>query len=189
MQCHATQGDDSGEAEERARQKATLRKEKLDEDLDIVTSDDNRAKQVLKLEDIAFQSGGHLMANKTCKLPVGDALMYFKKKERRKRKMKNIAFFSHLYDALPPFKHSHLHFPSQNSKRIQHKGYEEILIPGLKPKPFDKNEALVKITSLPPWAQPAFAVCVCVCVCVFVSLKRVERERERDRERVCVYVF
>uniref|UniRef100_A0A803P6U2 RNA helicase n=1 Tax=Cannabis sativa TaxID=3483 RepID=A0A803P6U2_CANSA len=36
------------------------------------------------------------------------------------------------------------------------KGYEEIHVPALKPKPFDPEEKLIKISSMPEWAQPAF---------------------------------
>ena len=35
-------------------------------------------------------------------------------------------------------------------------GYEEVHVPALKAKPFESNEALVPIGSLPKWAQPAF---------------------------------
>ena len=69
---------------------------------------------VLDLEALAFEQGGHLMANKKCALPAG-------------------------------------------SVRTQRKGYEEVHIPALKPKPFLEGEALVPIDSLPEWAQPAFA--------------------------------
>ena len=36
------------------------------------------------------------------------------------------------------------------------KGYEEIHIPALKPKPIDPDEKLVRISEIPEWAQPAF---------------------------------
>ncbi|PKI68193.1 hypothetical protein CRG98_011392 [Punica granatum] len=42
------------------------------------------------------------------------------------------------------------------SFKHQSKGYEEIHVPALKPKPFDPNEGLVKISSMPDWAQSAF---------------------------------
>lgn len=35
-------------------------------------------------------------------------------------------------------------------------GFEEIHVPALKPKPFAKNEKLVKIKDLPSWMHPAF---------------------------------
>ncbi|XP_041017696.1 DExH-box ATP-dependent RNA helicase DExH12 [Juglans microcarpa x Juglans regia] len=42
------------------------------------------------------------------------------------------------------------------SYRHSSKGYEEIHVPALKPKPFDPKEKLVKISDMPDWAQPAF---------------------------------
>lgn len=42
------------------------------------------------------------------------------------------------------------------SYRKQRKGYEEVHVPALKPKPFDDNEVLVQIDRLPKFAQPAF---------------------------------
>ena len=42
------------------------------------------------------------------------------------------------------------------SFRKQKKGYEEVHVPALKPKPFAENEKLVTIESLPGYAQPAF---------------------------------
>lgn len=44
----------------------------------------------------------------------------------------------------------------QGSYRTVHKGYEEVHVPALKPKPFADGEALVEISSLPEWAQPGF---------------------------------
>jgi hypothetical protein len=35
-------------------------------------------------------------------------------------------------------------------------GFEEIHVPALKPKPFAKNERIVKIKELPAWMHPAF---------------------------------
>ncbi|BFY98347.1 hypothetical protein BsWGS_01387 [Bradybaena similaris] len=43
------------------------------------------------------------------------------------------------------------------SYRKQRKGYEEVHVPALKPKPFDNNETLVSIDQLPKYAQPAFS--------------------------------
>ena len=43
------------------------------------------------------------------------------------------------------------------SFRSAKKGYEEVHVPALKPMPFGDDEALVQITDLPEWAQPAFA--------------------------------
>ncbi|GAV65809.1 DEAD domain-containing protein/Helicase_C domain-containing protein/Sec63 domain-containing protein [Cephalotus follicularis] len=71
-------------------------------------------RQLLDLDDLAFEQGGLLMANKKCDLPQG-------------------------------------------SFRHQSKGYEEVHVPALKPKPFDPNEKLVNISDMPEWAQPAFA--------------------------------
>ncbi|KAK7243952.1 hypothetical protein RIF29_38767 [Crotalaria pallida] len=42
------------------------------------------------------------------------------------------------------------------SYRNLSKGYEEIHVPALKAKPLDANEKLIKIASMPDWAQPAF---------------------------------
>ncbi|XP_033632749.1 U5 small nuclear ribonucleoprotein 200 kDa helicase-like [Asterias rubens] len=42
------------------------------------------------------------------------------------------------------------------SFRKQRKGYEEVHVPALKPKPFDDAESLVPIERLPKYAQPAF---------------------------------
>lgn len=42
------------------------------------------------------------------------------------------------------------------SFRKQRKGYEEVHVPALKPKPFDKDEKLVAIENLPKYVQPAF---------------------------------
>ncbi|EFN58670.1 hypothetical protein CHLNCDRAFT_140958 [Chlorella variabilis] len=44
----------------------------------------------------------------------------------------------------------------QGSYRTVHKGYEEVHVPALKPKPFADGETLVDISSLPEWAQPGF---------------------------------
>lgn len=44
----------------------------------------------------------------------------------------------------------------QGSYRTVHKGYEEVHVPALKPKPFADGESLVEIGSLPEWAQPGF---------------------------------
>ncbi|KAG8632236.1 DExH-box ATP-dependent RNA helicase DExH12 [Manihot esculenta] len=42
------------------------------------------------------------------------------------------------------------------SYRHQSKGYEEVHVPALKPKPIAPDEKLVKISDMPDWAQPAF---------------------------------
>lgn len=42
------------------------------------------------------------------------------------------------------------------SLRRTHKGYEEIHVPALKPRPFAEDEKLIPIDTLPTWAQPAF---------------------------------
>ena len=42
------------------------------------------------------------------------------------------------------------------SYRKQRKGYEEVHVPALKPKPFDNDENLVSIDRLPKYAQHAF---------------------------------
>lgn len=44
----------------------------------------------------------------------------------------------------------------KNSYRSAFKGYEEVHVPALKPKPFGKDEQLKQIADLPDWAQPAF---------------------------------
>ncbi|XP_070055782.1 DExH-box ATP-dependent RNA helicase DExH12-like [Nicotiana tomentosiformis] len=43
------------------------------------------------------------------------------------------------------------------SYRNHRKGYEEVHVPALKPKPLTPGEELVKISSIPVWAQPAFS--------------------------------
>jgi pre-mRNA-splicing helicase BRR2 len=40
--------------------------------------------------------------------------------------------------------------------RTTHKGYEEVHVPALKPKPLKDGEALRAIDQLPDWVQPAF---------------------------------
>ncbi|KAJ3695012.1 hypothetical protein LUZ60_000389 [Juncus effusus] len=42
------------------------------------------------------------------------------------------------------------------SYRSNQKGYEEVHVPHLKPKPFKPGEEMVKISDLPAWARPAF---------------------------------
>ncbi|XP_063632307.1 U5 small nuclear ribonucleoprotein 200 kDa helicase [Cydia splendana] len=42
------------------------------------------------------------------------------------------------------------------SFRKQRKGYEEVHVPALKPKPFDEGETLLPVESLPKYVQPAF---------------------------------
>ncbi|ESN94050.1 hypothetical protein HELRODRAFT_102998 [Helobdella robusta] len=44
----------------------------------------------------------------------------------------------------------------EGSFRKQKKGYEEVHLPALKPKPFEDGESLVPIEKLPKYAQPAF---------------------------------
>uniref|UniRef100_A0A803P6N5 Uncharacterized protein n=1 Tax=Cannabis sativa TaxID=3483 RepID=A0A803P6N5_CANSA len=39
---------------------------------------------------------------------------------------------------------------------VTSKGMKKIHVPALKPKPFDPEEKLIKISSMPEWAQPAF---------------------------------
>eukprot|EP00052_Salpingoeca_macrocollata_P008148 m.64806 g.64806 ORF g.64806 m.64806 type:complete len:2134 (+) comp16452_c0_seq1:64-6465(+) len=106
------EGESDLSAEEEKARKATLRQEKLDAELES-TGEALHTREVLRLEDIAFQQGGHLMANKQCALPPG-------------------AF------------------------RNTRKGYEEVVIPPLKPEPFEKNEKLVRIEELPEYAHAAF---------------------------------
>jgi pre-mRNA-splicing helicase BRR2 len=50
-------------------------------------------------------------------------------------------------------KHALLVAPGRTTK----KGYEEVHVPALKPKPFADNEKLVNISELPDWSQSAFA--------------------------------
>ncbi|KAF0300038.1 putative U5 small nuclear ribonucleoprotein helicase [Amphibalanus amphitrite] len=47
------------------------------------------------------------------------------------------------------------HLPD-GSFRKQRKGYEEVHVPALKPKPFEPNEQLVPIRDIPKYSQPAF---------------------------------
>ncbi|KAL7257965.1 hypothetical protein ACSBR1_004148 [Camellia fascicularis] len=42
------------------------------------------------------------------------------------------------------------------SYRNHKKGYEEVHVPALKPKPLASGEELIKISDMPDWAQPAF---------------------------------
>ncbi|XAR59953.1 RNA helicase [Bertholletia excelsa] len=42
------------------------------------------------------------------------------------------------------------------SYRNHKKGYEEVHVPALKPKPLASGEELIKISDMPEWAQPAF---------------------------------
>lgn len=44
----------------------------------------------------------------------------------------------------------------EGSERISKKGYDLVMVPALKPKPFAQNEKLVQISELPDWAQQAF---------------------------------
>ncbi len=44
----------------------------------------------------------------------------------------------------------------EGSFRKQHKGYEEVVVPAYKPRPFEAGEKLVAITELPEWSRPAF---------------------------------
>lgn len=108
------EGEGDTKAEEEKAHKAAVRAGKLDEDVDMADAEEaRRPKQMLRLEEIAFTQGGHLMANKRCNLPEG-------------------AF------------------------RKQQKGFEEVVIPPLKSKPFEGDERLLPIKELPEWAQPAF---------------------------------
>ncbi|KAE9585074.1 hypothetical protein Lal_00017983 [Lupinus albus] len=70
-------------------------------------------RQMLDLDNLAFQQGSFFMAKKKCDLPNG-------------------------------------------SYRNLSKGYEEIHVPALKAKPLGDDEKLIKIASMPDWAQPAF---------------------------------
>ncbi|KAK9818381.1 hypothetical protein WJX72_011703 [[Myrmecia] bisecta] len=45
----------------------------------------------------------------------------------------------------------------RGSYRTAYKGYEEVHVPALQPKPFGDDEKLRPIAELPEWAQPAFA--------------------------------
>lgn len=74
---------------------------------------ENGERKLLDLESIAFEDGGHLIANKMCRLPLG-------------------------------------------SYRSFGEGYEGVHVPPLKPKPLAPDEMLVKISTMPSWAQPAF---------------------------------
>ncbi|XP_019626472.1 PREDICTED: U5 small nuclear ribonucleoprotein 200 kDa helicase-like [Branchiostoma belcheri] len=114
----ALQEEEKGDLvqEERAR-RAAARQTRVEGELEAMQVDDipetMRPSQVLDLEDLIFNQGSHLMANKRCQLPDG-------------------------------------------SYRKQRKGYEEVHVPALKPKPFASDESLVSIDRLPKYAQPAF---------------------------------
>eukprot|EP00887_Chlorella_sp_A99_P002917 scaffold6.g2917.t1 len=45
----------------------------------------------------------------------------------------------------------------QGSYRTVHKGFEEVHVPALKPKPFGDGEHLKEVTELPEWAQAGFS--------------------------------
>ncbi|XP_066277510.1 U5 small nuclear ribonucleoprotein 200 kDa helicase-like [Branchiostoma lanceolatum] len=115
---HALQEEEKGDLvqEERAR-RAAARQTRVEGELEAMQVDDiaeaMRPSQMLDLEDLIFNQGSHLMANKRCQLPDG-------------------------------------------SYRKQRKGYEEVHVPALKPKPFGSDESLVSIDRLPKYAQPAF---------------------------------
>jgi pre-mRNA-splicing helicase BRR2 len=47
-------------------------------------------------------------------------------------------------------------FCFEGSFRQSKKGYEEVHVPAQKQPPFEENEHLIPISSLPDWAQPAF---------------------------------
>eukprot|EP00124_Ichthyophonus_hoferi_P001685 Ihof_evm4s95 gene=Ihof_evmTU4s95 len=44
----------------------------------------------------------------------------------------------------------------EGTKKMQRKGFEEIYVPALKPKPFAEDEALVKIVDIPEYSHAAF---------------------------------
>lgn len=44
----------------------------------------------------------------------------------------------------------------EGSFRKQKKGYEEVHVPALRPKPMEQDETLLKIEKLPAYAQAAF---------------------------------
>lgn len=89
-------------------------------------------RELLDLEDLAFNQGAHFMSNKKCTLPEGKS------------------FYSVTFDDDGNL------FGCSGSFRKQRKGYEEVHVPALKPKPFDSEEILVPIEKLPAYAQPAF---------------------------------
>eukprot|EP00039_Didymoeca_costata_P018603 m.334150 g.334150 ORF g.334150 m.334150 type:complete len:2153 (-) comp17301_c0_seq1:1767-8225(-) len=107
--------DAEGEEEKRKKKK---RDEKLDDDLDAMDVDDGRIanlgpKQMLKLDDLAFDQGGHLMANKKCQLPPG-------------------------------------------SFRKEAKGYEEVFVPAMAAKEYEKGEKKKPIKDMPEWTRETF---------------------------------
>nr|XP_009857905.1 U5 small nuclear ribonucleoprotein 200 kDa helicase [Ciona intestinalis] len=117
-QLHDTEKEDIIREEQDRRER--LRRSKVDADLKATDAENVKSEDVyqpsqksIDLEDLEFNQGSHLMANKKCQLPDG-------------------------------------------SYRKQRKGYEEVYVPALKPKPFKNKEKLVSIESLPKYAQNAF---------------------------------
>ena len=45
----------------------------------------------------------------------------------------------------------------EGSYRKQMKGYEEVVVPPLKSKPYDSNERLLPVADLPEWSQCTFS--------------------------------
>lgn len=115
QQLNETDKEDIIKEEQDRRER--MRRNKLDADLEAMETDQGddgvKPSKGVDLDDIIFEQGSHLMANKKCQLPDG-------------------------------------------SYRKQRKGYEEVHVPALKPKPFTDREKLIPIDSLPKYAQAAF---------------------------------
>lgn len=115
QQLNETEKEDIIKEEQQRRER--MRRSKLDADLEAMETDQGdegvKPSKGVDLDDIMFEQGSHLMANKKCQLPDG-------------------------------------------SYRKQRKGYEEVHVPALKPKPFTEREKLIAIDSLPKYAQAAF---------------------------------
>lgn len=114
-----------------------------------------RALSALNEEDLVQEEKSRKQAARTARIEAGvsneDANQASAVESMRLLALEDLAFFegSHLMAnkkcTLP-----------DGSYRKARKGYEEVHVPALKPKPFDTGESLVPISALPKYAQPAF---------------------------------
>lgn len=70
--------------------------------------------------------------------------------------MQNVDFEDLAFNAGSHFRSNKTVNLPDGSERISKKGYDLVIVPALKPKPFKAGEKLVPISELPDWAQPAF---------------------------------
>ncbi|EDV19743.1 uncharacterized protein TRIADDRAFT_51100 [Trichoplax adhaerens] len=114
-----------------------------------------RALSALDEEDLVQEEKSRKQAARAARIEAGvtneDANQAAAVESKRMLLLEDIGFFegSHLMAnkkcTLP-----------DGSYRKARKGYEEVHVPALKPKPFDAGETLVPISVLPKYAQPAF---------------------------------